>query len=320
MSGDLVVVDGEERTLELEREAPRLGPQELVSLWLASLPSPRSRRAYAGALRYFSEAMGTDTETATRALLGSRLEACTLVEGYRAKLLEGGLSPASINQRLSALRSLVRYARRLGLCEHVLDVPGVRSRAYRDTRGPGMAGFVSLLKVATHARDRAILWLLFGLGLRRIEVAELDREDVDLEAGRILVRGKGHSDKEAMSAPAEVLDALRGWVAVRGEVPGPLFVRIDNAARSPERLSERSITRLVSRLGRKAGVRAWPHGLRHAAITEVIDRTDVRTAQRFSRHANLKTLQRYDDNRADLGGKAASVLTAAAALEAAKSP
>ncbi|MEZ4315802.1 MAG: tyrosine-type recombinase/integrase [Polyangiaceae bacterium] len=318
MSDLVVVVDGEERTLELEVPRPGMGPAELISLWLAGLPSPRSRRAYAGALRYFSEALGCDPPTATTALLSSRVEAQTLVEGYRARMMET-LSPASVNQRLAALRSLVRYAHRLGLVEYVLDVPGVRSRAYRDTKGPGMGGFVKLLKVATQARDKAILWLLFGLGLRRIEVAELDREDVDLEGGKVWIRGKGHQDKESLSLPAEVSEALRGWIEARGNTPGALFLRRDNASQGSQRLSGRSIARLVSKLGKLAGIRAWPHGLRHAAVTEVLDRTDVRTAQRFSRHANLKTLQRYDDNLSDLGGKAASVLTAAAALEAAKS-
>ncbi|MEZ4381262.1 MAG: tyrosine-type recombinase/integrase, partial [Nannocystaceae bacterium] len=296
--GDLVVVDGGEKSLELEVPRPGMGPADLISLWLASLPSPRSRRAYQGALRYFAEAMSTDPQTATRALLGSRVEAQALVEGYRARMMET-LSPASVNQRLAALRSLVRYAHRLGLVEYVLDVPGVRSRAYRDTKGPGMKGFISLLKAATHPRDISILWLLFGLGLRRIEVAELDVADVDLEGGRILVRGKGHQDRESLSLPPEVLDSLRAWIEVRGDIPGALFLRRDNASQGPQRLSGRSIARLVSKLGRKAGIKAWPHGLRHAAVTEVLDRTDVRTAQRFSRHANLRTLQRYDDNLSD---------------------
>jgi len=60
----------------------------------------------------------------------------------------------------------------------------------------------------------------------------------------------------------------------------------------------------VRRLGAAAGVRARPHGLRHAAITAALDATggDVRAVQKFSRHRDVRVLQRYDDNRRDLAG------------------
>ena len=68
---------------------------------------------------------------------------------------------------------------------------------------------------------------------------------------------------------------------------------------------------LVAALSRLAGLsRVRPHGLRHAAITEVLDvtRGDFRTAQRFGRLAKADTLQFYDDNREDLGGGAARLI------------
>ena len=69
---------------------------------------------------------------------------------------------------------------------------------------------------------------------------------------------------------------------------------------------------LVRELGEAVGIRARPHGLRHAAITEALDRgTDVRAVQRFSRHRDLRVLLVYDDNREDLGGKVACALAEA---------
>ena len=63
-------------------------------------------------------------------------------------------------------------------------------------------------------------------------------------------------------------------------------------------------------LGKQGGIKARPHGLRHAAITEALDKTggDVRAVQRFSRHADVRTLQAYDDARTDLVGKVARLV------------
>ncbi len=58
------------------------------------------------------------------------------------------------------------------------------------------------------------------------------------------------------------------------------------------------------------GLKTWPHGLRHAAITEALDLTggDVRKVQRFSRHRDLQTLTIYDDNRVDLAGEVSKLV------------
>src|SRR5262245_39414133 len=92
---------------------------------------------------------------------------------YRAHLQGRGLAPATVNRRLAAVRSLVKLTRVLGLVPWALDVEGLRSETYRDTRGPGRQGFRRLLAVlegradAKGFRDRALLRLLFDLGLRR---------------------------------------------------------------------------------------------------------------------------------------------------------
>jgi len=69
---------------------------------------------------------------------------------------------------------------------------------------------------------------------------------------------------------------------------------------------------MVRDLGRKIGLKVWPHGLRHAAITEALDLTggNVRAVQRFSRHRDVRILERYDDNRRDLGGEVAKQVAA----------
>jgi len=191
----------------------------------------------------------------------------------------------------------------------------VKARAYRDTRGPGREGVSAILGNAARranrkgARDAALVRLLHDLGLRRAEAVALDVADVDLEAGAVYIVGKGRGEKERFTLPEPTAAALKAWLDARGPEPGPLFVNLDRAGKG-HRLTGRSVHRIAERLGRQAGITARPHGLRHAAITEALDRTggDVRAVQRFSRHADVRTLQVYDDARTDLAGKAASLV------------
>jgi integrase/recombinase XerC len=72
------------------------------------------------------------------------------------------------------------------------------------------------------------------------------------------------------------------------------------------------MNRIVRELGVQVQLRARPHGLRHAAITVVLDLShgDVRAAARFSRHSDIRTLTVYGDTRQDLGGKMARLVAA----------
>ncbi len=235
---------------------------------------------------------------------------------YRAYLLERGLSPATINRRLAALRSLVKLARTLGMVMWTLDVPSVRSEAYRDTRGPGKGALRRICRRLRRsespkaARDYALIRLMYDLALRRGEVAALDLEDADLEAGTLAVIGKGRTEKEKLTLPMATKEALKGWIDFRGPDPGALFVNFDRAGKGG-RLTGRSIERIVKKLGEAVGVEVRPHGLRHAAITEALDATggDVRAVQKFSRHRDLRTLMVYDDNRSDLAGEVAAIVS-----------
>ena len=106
--------------------------------------------------------------------------------------------------------------------------------------------------------------------------------------------------------PTETQAVLRGWLSVRGDTPGPLFLNFDRAKKG-RRLTGAGLYALVRKLGRSVGVDVWPHGLRHTAITEALDLTegDVRAVQRFSRHRDMRVLTVYDDNRTDLAGEVA---------------
>jgi len=297
------------------------GASRLVEVFLAGR-SPRTLEAYRQDLGSFRAFLGVATvdEAARLLLAGGPGAANELVLRYRADLLEKGLAPATINRRLAAVRSITKVARMTGLVGFTLEVPGVKSESYRDTRGPGRDGYRRLLDAldarldAKAKRDRAAVRLLYDLALRRGEVVSLDMEHLDLEAGKLSVLGKGRTERELVSLPEPTKAALLAWLEVRGTEPGPLFTNFDRAGKG-NRLTGRSLHRIVRDLGKAAGLeKVRPHGLRHAAITEALSLTNgnVRMVQKFSRHKDLRTLNVYDDNRQDLGGAVAALVAAGA--------
>lgn len=311
----------ESTALVLAAPAATLDPlsasHRLVDAFLSG-KSPKTVDAYRRDLASFQDFVGArNTGEAARVLLaqghGPANEAALR---YRADLLVRGLSPATVNRRLAAVRSLVKLARTLGLVPWTLEVPSVESRAYRDTRGPGLEGVRRLLAVldarvdAKGKRDRAVLHLLFDMALRREEAVHLDLEDVDLEKGTLSVLGKKRTEKESLTVPEPTKAALASWLQVRGDEPGPLFLNFDRAGKGG-RLTGRSVHRLVGELGLDAGLGVVrPHGLRHAAITEALEATggDVRRVQKFSRHRDVRVLAVYDDSRRDMGGEVARLV------------
>lgn len=287
----------------------------LVATFLAGR-NAQTLRAYSADLDDFRAFIDApEVNAAASTLLGQgHGEANALALAYKARMVERGLAAATVNRRLAALRSLVKLARVLGVVPWALEVANVKVQPYRDTRGPGRAGFLALLNQlasrtdAKAVRDRAVIRLLYERALRCCEVTRLDVGDVDVEGGALAVLGKGRNARERLTLAPPTMAAVKAWLEVRGDEPGPLFVSVDRAHRG-HRLSGTAVYDLVRELGEAAGVRARPHGLRHAAITTALDRgTDVRAVQRFSRHRDLRTLLVYDDNRADLGGQVACAL------------
>jgi integrase/recombinase XerC len=289
----------------------------LVSVWLANR-AETTVRAYRKDLESWAAWMGLSPSKAVEALLAMEAgDANALGMAYRAALLEKELSPATVNRRLAALRSLVDAARIVGLVPWSLSVSGVKAQAYRDTRGPGVSGVRAMLETlpgdTRGLRDRALLSMLYAMALRRAEVIALDVQDIDLEGSRAWIIGKGRTEKEAVTIPAPVADHLRAWLSARGLEEGPLFVSMDRRhGEAIRRPTLNAVTRLVRKIGKDAGLKVSPHGLRHAGITRALDLTggDARRVRALSRHAKLETLMLYDDARRDAGGEVASLLAA----------
>jgi len=278
-----------------------------------SNPNPNTARTYRGALDHFVSYVGVQTigEAAARLLTLPHGQANLLAMQYREHLLgQPELSAASVKLRIDSLRALVKLARRLGVVDWSLDVENVRPTPMRNTRGPGSVAVAKMLarvsgNTEADARARALILLLHDCGLRRGEVAGLSYpDDIDFEASKASITGKGRHDREWISLPPQTVASIQAWLAWRGVQAGPLFIALDRQHRG-ERLSATSIYTIVCAIGDRVGVRASPHGLRHTSITTALEATggDVRKVRHFSRHAKVETVLTYDDARRDLGGE-----------------
>lgn len=288
--------------------------------WLDSLGAT-TRRAYAQAMGRFANHIKADARQTWAFVLCAeswRLNQAVLdwVAHNRERL-----TPATINQTLSAISSVLKVARAAGLTRNELAVRRPKVVAYRDTTGPTIKSLGLMIQAAKAQKvpwaQRDLLLLLLGstMALRRGEMESLRIDSV--QGDKLQVLGKGQQmQRTPCTMPRQVMVACQEWLDARARHLGDrdttdrLFVALDaNHLGCP--LTARSIERVISGLAEKAGVgKVAPHALRHAAITAVLDETDgdVRSTRSFSRHSSVESVLIYDDRRADTGGKLAQIL------------
>ncbi|MET0312520.1 MAG: tyrosine recombinase XerC [Burkholderiaceae bacterium] len=152
------------------------------------------------------------------------------------------------------------------------------------------------------ARDSAIVELLYGCGLRIGELVGLDavagakaRGWLDLEAGAAHVLGKGSKQREVPMG-GKAADAVRRWLAVRGDIPQAAAQPALFIGRHGTRLGADAIARRLKQRGRLAGLATpvHPHMLRHSFASHVLQSSgDLRAVQELLGHANIGTTQVY---------------------------
>ena len=259
---------------------------------LATRRAPRTVDAYRRDLTAFGDWLGASV---------SRTSVEEL-ETYLAELRAAGLSGSTIARRVAALRSLFRHQMLLGARTDnpaaELDLPRRRPRLPR-TLSPAEAERLVEAAAGTtprSLRDRALVELLYGAGLRVGEAVGLSKSDVDLETRIVRALGKGSKERIVpIGRPA--VEALRRYLS-RGR---PFL----DARRRPELfLNARggALTRagaflILRRLAAKAGLepeRVHPHLLRHSFATHLLEGgADLRSVQEMLGHADLATTERY---------------------------
>ena len=214
------------------------------------------------------------------------------------------VAPPSVGRKIAAVKAFFRFLRRRGAVEKDpaadLASPKVRKSL------PTFLGVDAAREVVetpsgddpSSLRDRAVLELLYGSGLRVSELVSLDQGHLDLEAGLVHVLGKGRKER-VVPLGRPTVKALRAYLTVRCAVPKS-GAMLDPAAlfvtRRGARLGVRQVQQLVHRYGALGAGRAdlHPHALRHTCATHMLEGgADLRAIQEMLGHASLATTQRY---------------------------
>jgi len=239
----------------------------------------------------------------------------THIRSFLATLYDRGLSKASTARALAAIRSFFKWLARTGLVQqnvaslvatphlpkHLPRVPSIEQmNRVVDTVGDDAASWP--------ARDRAILELLYGCGMRNAELTGLNLRDIHWANEAILVRGKGQKQRYVPLGDAAA-EALRAYLAERSArlaaaahklATQAVFLNLQlrglTRPGGDARLTTRSVARIVKRLAMLRGLSSdvHPHTLRHAFGTHLLEEgADLRAIQELLGHERLSTTQRY---------------------------
>lgn len=220
---------------------------------------------------------------------------------HLAALRHAGLGPRSLARQLAAIRGLYRFGRAAGRLEEDpaawLDTPRLPRRLPRALSRSDARALVEAPQDLgpPGLRDRALLELLYGSGLRASEVVGLRPADLDLHGQFLVCRGKGARQRlvpvgaRARAALRAYLDAGRAALLC-GRDPDVLFV---NQRGGP--LSRQGLWGIVRRHARRLGLgRAFPHALRHSFASHLLDGgADLRSVQALLGHADIGTTEIY---------------------------
>lgn len=259
--------------------------------------SPLTIDAYQRDLRDFSEYLSqqgiSDFDSVDAAM----------VEAYQAHLLAEGYAVSSIKRRLSVLKGFFRFAVREGLCSanpvDGMPLPKVGEKLPDVLSVDQVNRMMDAVDVSDAAglRNRAMLEVLYGCGLRVSELTGMDVGDVLFEDGFVRVVGKGGKERvsplsgAALRALADYLDKGRPELARRAsKQTGAVFLNARGG-----RLTRQSVHAVVSRAGLSIGIaNLHPHTLRHSFATHMLaGGADLRVVQEILGHSDISTTQIY---------------------------
>ena len=252
--------------------------------------SPNTIENYRRDLNALTAWMGGAGVSSFKDLIGEHLRSFVAAEHRR------GLSPKSLQRRLSALRSFFRYLLRNG------ELPGNPAQGLRAPKAPRKLPQVldademtRLVEVPTDGplglRDRAMLELFYSSGLRLSELCALRWRELDLAESLVSVTGKGNKGR-IVPVGSHAVTALSEWKsASAGKPDAPVFPGRGGATISP-----RAVQLRLRQLAQQQGIwkRVHPHLLRHSFASHVLESSgDLRGVQELLGHADIATTQIY---------------------------
>jgi site-specific recombinase XerD len=287
--------------------APTTSLDHLKALVLDTLPSAESKRAYGRALDRFLAWVQTEPSPASFNK--------ALVQRYREHLRASGLSPSAVNLQMTAVRRLAAEGADNGLLAPELAsgigrVKGIRREGLRLGNWLTLAQAEQFLHAPAPAtvkgkRDRALLAVLLGTGLRREEAAALTFEQIQQREGRWVIvdlRGKGGRVR-SVPMPSGAKAALDIWTAAVGLTAGRVFRPVNKGGRvSGDGMTAQAIFNTVKHYAEETGLESIaPHDLRRSfAKLAHKGKASLEQIQLSLGHASVQTTERYLGVQQDL--------------------
>jgi integrase/recombinase XerC len=285
--------------LRLSMPATRTTVETAVADFLRHLrernASLHTIKAYSGDLANFSAYVGSR---------GWKQIDHIAIRGFLSRLYEKGLGKTSVARSLAAVRSLYRWLAREGVVEqNPAKLVATPKLAKKLPRVPTIEEMNSVLDgqmpevAAFPERDRLMLELLYGCGIRNSELIGINLEDIRLSMEAILIRGKGKKERyvpfgdSAKAALAAYLPARQENLSETRKSSVALLIN-----RRGGRLTTRSVGRIIKKIAVSKGLSpdVHPHTLRHAFGTHMLEEgADLRAIQELLGHERLATTQRY---------------------------
>jgi integrase/recombinase XerC len=257
--------------------------------------SPHTIKAYTGDLANFSAYIGSR---------GWKQIDHIAIRGFLSQLYEKGLGKTSVARSLAAVRSLYRWLAREGVVEQnpakLVATPKLPKKLPRVPTIEEMNSVLDGTMPETTAfpeRDRLMLELLYGCGIRNSELTGINLDDIRLSAEAILIRGKGKKERYVPFGGA-IKGALSIYLPARQALLAE--TKKNSAAlllnQRGGRLTTRSVGRIIKKIAVAKGLSpdVHPHTLRHAFGTHMLEEgADLRAIQELLGHERLATTQRY---------------------------
>ena len=234
-----------------------------------------------------------------------------MVQGFMAHLFRKGIAPSSRARKLSALRALFRHLLRT----HKVNADPTANvhNPKQDQRHPAMLNVDQMFTLLAEAgedrtapatianpdelmalRDKALLELLYGSGLRISEALDLDVDDVRPGSTVLVVMGKGSKQRQILLSDTSMA-ALARWLEVRDQVPPQHGERAIFLGKRGKRLNRSQAARILDEHAKLAGIpqHVSPHDLRHSFATHMLEGgADLRAVQELLGHSRISTTQR----------------------------
>lgn len=211
-------------------------------------------------------------------------------------------SRRSLARKISACRSFYRYLMREGRVKEnpfeVISTPKLEKRLPNFLYSEEIEKLLNAPETSKPQglRDKALLELLYGSGIRVTEAVRLNLSDLDLERNEVMVFGKGAKERIVILG-SFAIKAIRDYLKQgRRELIKDKGNRALFLGRGGKRLTTRTVERAIQKLSKKAGILkpVTPHTLRHSFATHLLSRgADLRTVQELLGHVSLSTTQVY---------------------------